>query len=51
MEKLLQNNIVSGTNNLEDIALFHCEFKTIHSFRGGNWCVGRIIMFKQCIGK
>ena len=35
--------------SLEDIIEFHVRFERIHPFGGGNGCVGRMIMFKECL--
>ena len=35
--------------SLEDIMEFHVRFERIHPFGGGNGCVGRMIMFKECL--
>jgi Fic family protein len=35
---------------MEDILGFHQEFEAIHPFQDGNGRVGRLIMFKECLG-
>ncbi len=35
---------------LEDIVEFHVRFERIHPFQDGNGRVGRLIMFKECLG-
>ena len=35
--------------SLEDIMEFHVRFERIHPFGDGNGCVGRMIMFKECL--
>ena len=33
----------------DDILDFHVRFESIHPFQDGNGCVGRLIMFKECL--
>ena len=33
----------------EDIIDFHQRFEAIHPFQDGNWRVGRLIMFRECL--
>ena len=33
----------------EDIISFHAGFERIHPFQDGNGCVGRLIMYKECL--
>ena len=35
---------------LDDILDFHQRFESIHPFQDGNGRVGRLIMFKECLG-
>jgi Fic family protein len=35
---------------LEDLAAFHQKFERIHPFQDGNGRVGRLILFKECLG-
>ena len=35
--------------SFEDILDFHVKFERIHPFQDGNGCVGRLIMFKECL--
>ena len=35
--------------SLEDILDFHQRFECIHPFQDGNGCVGRLVMFKECL--
>ena len=35
--------------DFDDIVDFHVKFEKIHPFGDGNGCVGRMIMFKQCL--
>ena len=34
---------------LEDIVDFHYRFESIHPFQDGNWRVGRLVLFKECL--
>lgn len=46
---LLKEYRAKKTVRLEDILDFHQRFELIHPFQDGNGCVGRLIMFKECL--
>jgi hypothetical protein len=35
---------------LEEIVEFHYRFESIHPFQDGNGRVGRLVLFKECLG-
>ena len=49
MEKLL-NDYLSSKRQFEDILDLHVRFERIHPFQDGNGRVGRLVMFKECLG-
>lgn len=50
MKELLANYHSKETKTLEDIIDFHYRFECIHPFQDGNGRVGRLVMFKECLG-
>lgn len=50
MKKLLEWYNKIQQKKLEDIIEFHVRFEHIHPFQDGNGRVGRMIMFKECLG-
>ena len=49
MEELL-NDYLSSKRQFEDILDLHVRFERIHPFQDGNGRVGRLVMFKECLG-
>lgn len=49
MEELL-NDYLSSKRQFEDILDLHVRFELIHPFQDGNGRVGRLVMFKECLG-
>lgn len=49
MKALLTEYNKQGRHTLEQIIDFHHRFELIHPFQDGNGCVGRLIMFKECL--
>ena len=49
IDELLTDYLKLKKVTLEDIIDFHFKFEKIYSFGDGNGCVGRMIMFKECL--
>lgn len=45
----LVNKYIKSEKTIEDIAMFHAEYETIHPFQDGNGRTGRMIIMKQCL--
>lgn len=49
MQKLLKEYDINKKHSLEEIALFHVKYETIHPFQDGNGRTGRMIVFRECL--
>lgn len=50
MRELLANYNSIEQKTIQDVIAFHYDFEIIHPFQDGNGRVGRLIMFKECLG-
>ena len=48
--EILLNDYLSSKRQFEDILDLHVRFERIHPFQDGNGRVGRLVMFKECLG-
>ena len=49
MRSLMMEYSAKEEKTFEDILDFHVKFERMHPFQDGNGCVGRLIMFKECL--
>lgn len=49
MQQLIQEYQAKDNIDIEDIAMFHAKFESIHPFQDGNGRVGRMIIVQQCL--
>lgn len=49
MKALLAEYNSKKQKTFEDILNFYVKFERVHPFQDGNGCVGRSIMFKECL--
>lgn len=50
MKKLLSDYHAIENKTFEDLINIHYQFEIIHPFQDGNGRVGRLILFKECLG-
>ena len=49
MKSLLMEYNSKSEITLDNVLDFHARFEAIHPFQDGNGCIGRLILFKECL--
>jgi len=49
MKRLFEEYHVRKRKSFEEIVGWHYRFEAIHPFQDGNWRVGCLVMFKECL--